>query len=514
MSQTCLWQFFITEIIKNRLFTGWILLLAWVGSGTAASGQDQPAGLQLALAMQDAVVSAVQKAEKSIVSIARTSRPGGDLTEEELVPSRYGAGVILSDDGLILTNYHVIDETFTNQNQTFYQTPDGNRFLGQPEKPPAVRDTLYVWTHEKRPYQARVVAADPRSDLAVLKIPARGLTPVVMASVKTVEGLKKGELVLALGNPYAVARDGSASVAWGLVANIRRSAPQELDPNGEPVAGPAQLHHFGTLIQTDARLSSGTSGGALINLKGEMIGLTSSLPVDPGGGEPAGFAIPLDAAFRRAVETLKQGREVEYGFLGIRPRRRNLNRRSQELPGAEIEDVSPDYPGAEAGLQGRDLVVAINGQPVDDYDDLILLIGRLPAQAPIRLTVMRQQQRLELPEVQLAKYPVRGVIILSDPPKASRGIVVDFPSRFPRFAQRWLRPGSGEFRALRGGSVAVRDLVRDSPASEAGLQRMQLITHVNGTPVNSPEQFHRSVGQAQGPVRLKVAGRSEEIVVQ
>src|SRR5207342_2000310 len=105
------------------------------------------------------------------------------------------------------------------------------------------------------------------------------------------------------GNPYAIARDGQVSASWGIVANLSRKAgpiPDETSPAG---VRNTSLHHYGTLIQTDAKLNLGTSGGALLNLKGEMVGLTTSLAAAVGYEQAAGFALPVDDAFRRAVET-------------------------------------------------------------------------------------------------------------------------------------------------------------------------------------------------------------------
>ena len=142
------------------------------------------------------------------------------------------------------------------------------------------------------------------------------LQPITFGDAAT---LKKGQIVIALGNPYAIARDGQPSASWGIISNLQRQAPSPRDGT-RPSDGRETLHHFGTLIQTDARLELGTSGGALVNLKGEMIGLTTSLAALSGYERPGGFAIPVDDDFRRALETLKTGRLPDYGFLGVAPR--------------------------------------------------------------------------------------------------------------------------------------------------------------------------------------------------
>src|SRR5207253_7102267 len=125
----------------------------------------------------------------------------------------------------------------------------------------------------RKPYRATVKAADPWFDLALLKVEGAGLKPISFGDGHSV---KKGAFVIALGNPYAIARDGKPSASWGIISNLQRQAPPPRTAT-RASDGRETLHHYGTLIQTDARLELGTSGGALVNLKGEMIGLTTSL---------------------------------------------------------------------------------------------------------------------------------------------------------------------------------------------------------------------------------------------
>src|SRR5262249_42495116 len=143
--------------------------------------------------------------------------------------------------------------------------------------------------------------------------------------------VRKGQIVIALGNPYAIARDGSASATWGIVSNISRQAMAEGEPTDSEARRNETIHHLGTLIQLDARLDLGTSGGALLNLQGELIGMTTSLAAIVGYEKSAGFAIPFDDSMKRIIESLRQGKEVEYGFLGVTP--------GEILPG---ESVSPE----------------------------------------------------------------------------------------------------------------------------------------------------------------------------
>ena len=125
-------------------------------------------------------------------------------------------------------------------------------------------------------------------------------------------------MVLSLGNPYAIARDGSASVSWGMIGNIsRRPAPVRQRDLGPPEA--KTIHQYGTLLQVDTRMELGTSGGALVDLRGKLVGITTSLAALEGYEKSVGFAIPIDSFSRRVIETLCRGYEVEYGFLGLTP---------------------------------------------------------------------------------------------------------------------------------------------------------------------------------------------------
>src|SRR5262249_18786288 len=153
-----------------------------------------------------------------------------------------------------------------------------------------------IWSRRKA-YDAKVKAADPRSDLALLEIAEgseRGeFVPVRWGSSAK---LRRGHFVITLGNPYAIARDGEVCAGLGIVSNLaRKAAPVSGESN--PRASKPTLHHFGTLVQTDAKLPLGTSGGALLNLDGEMVGLTTAMAAGAGYDQAAGYAIPVDEAF-------------------------------------------------------------------------------------------------------------------------------------------------------------------------------------------------------------------------
>ena len=231
--------------------------------------------------------------------------------------------------------------------------------------------------------------------------------------------------MLTLGNPYAIARDGRrapAGASCQIWAARRRPSPEASDPSGRRT-----LHHFGTLIETDAKLNLGVSGGPLLNLKGEMVGLCVALAALAGSETPAGYAIPVDPTFRRILETLKAGREVEYGFLGIQP----VNLQSQEilagLRGIRVERVVAGTPAARYGLKPDDIITAVNQTPIFDADSLVREVGKLPVEAVARLSVVRHGHALAL-DVTLSKYPVRGKKIVTAGREPWRGMRIDYAS--------------------------------------------------------------------------------------
>lgn len=456
----------------------------------SSRAQDAPPPPDAAVAMQNALVNVIAKTEKSVVAIARVRKeqPGETFqmefrpdpfgrkptpmsapqpTDPDFIPNEYGAGVVVDRAGLILTACHVLGDD----------------------------SDYYVTTHDHKIYKATVKGADPRSDLAVLMIDAVDLTPITFGNAAE---LKKGQIVISLGNPYAIARDGQPSATWGIVSNLSRKAPatpSESDPSGRTT-----LHHYGTLIQTDAKLNLGTSGGPLLNLQGEMIGMTVVLAAMAGYESAGGYAIPVDPTFRRAVETLKQGREVEYGFLGIQP----INLRPQEvltgMQGMRVGQVVPGTPAARYGLKVNDIITSVDDTPIHDADGLVLNVGKLPAEAVTHLTVLRGNDKRTV-DVTLSKYAVRGHKIVTSPAPAWRGLHVDYPTAVVDDEGR-----THGGMAFVDDAVAVADVAENSPAHAAGLRRGMLITQVDGAPVRTPREFADAAAKNPGPAQLRIAG--------
>ncbi len=453
-----------------------------------------PADIEAAAAVEKAIVGVVERNEQSVVAIARVRRdkPGEMFplesrpdpfgrrlapsspalpTDPDFIPNEYGAGVVVGR-GLILTAGDILSDD----------------------------SDYYVTTAERKVYKAAIKAADPRSDLAVLAIDA-DLPPIALGNG---EALRKGQIVVSLGNPYAIARDGRPSAAWGIVSNLDRKAPavpSESDPSGRPA-----LHHYGTLIQTDAKLNIGTSGGPLLNLKGEMVGLSVALAATAGCEAAGGYAIPVDAAFRRALEILERGREVEYGFLGVQPSNLQQEEIMAGLRGMRAAQIIPGTPAARYGLKAGDVITAVNGSPIYDSDGLILKVGRLSADAVARLSVLRGGDRLSI-DVTLSKYAVRGrkVVTVRDP--AWRGLRVEYLTA--------VVDAEGHFRtggAVPDNAVIVTEVADNSPAAVAGLRRGMFITEVDRTMVRTPKEFAAAAARNSGPVQLRLAGDEKNAV--
>jgi serine protease Do len=399
-----------------------------------------------------------------------------DLADTENVPEAFGTGVII--DGrqhLILTTYHAVHDA----TKIYVRLPGG-----------------------KGSY-ADIHAADPRSDLAVLRLVDETVGPLMAIRFGDGDNVRKGQFIVALTNPFAAGfRDGSPSASWGIISNLRQRAANF--GYEEPSRQPQNLYLLNTLLQTDAQMNIGSDGGALVNLYGEMIGLTTSRPAVPGSETSGHFAIPIDANIKRLIERLRQGKEVEYGFLGVRSAEK---REPCPEGGVRIEEVTSGSPASLAELSPRECIISINGTRVRNFEDLTLAISTLLAGSEARLELNGHNK---IVRVELAKTYVPGKVIAANRPPAVRGFRVDYTSvlwmqsqangnqfQFARFRANMIQPG-----------VYVSEVQPGGPAATARLQVNDIITAVNGQEVNTPAQFYREVAKiARGtPLELTLAG--------
>lgn len=494
-------------------------LILWCGVPLVAQELD---GEAVAAALEQSFISAIAKAEPSVVAISRIRRrdvvsplfddrannpfpmlrnEGGgadDPDSPNFIPHDFGSGVIVGVDpadaaerrAYILTNYHVVR---------------GGPTVGSDDQYEA---NLHVRVFGGKGFYAQIHAADPRSDLAVLTIQTGDVQPIQLGDGSAV---RKGQFVIAIGNPYAVGRDGSSSVSWGIVSNLTRRPDPQRNATAENPQKAETLQDLGHLIQVDARMNLGVSGGALINLKGEMVGLSTSLAALSGYEKSNGFAIPIDAATLRIIQTLKEGKEVEYGFLGV-----TLNlggipleafgglRRFRGITsGVLVLNVIPNSPADRGGMRDRDIVMAVNGTPVLSRGDLMREIGKLAPEETARMEVRREGSADPVPlTVVLGKWPVadeEGIIAPTPRYQPWRGLSVDYATGRSRF--------NAIGTNLEGfpNAVVVTRIAPDSPAAKAQVEAGNFIAAVNERPVTTPREFHAAVSDLKGAVSLTLS---------
>ncbi|MBY0229625.1 MAG: PDZ domain-containing protein [Gemmataceae bacterium] len=387
-----------------------------------------------------------------------------DLSDPDHVPEGYGSGFVVDKSGLVLTAAHVVKDAAK----------------------------VYVRIAGKGGSWADIHAADPRSDLAVLKLldPPEGLSALAMGDGGAV---RKGQFLVSLSAGFAPGfrADAEPEAGWGIVSALRQQIPP---PAGydERQLGKLSLHHYGTLIQTSASVTPGCSGGVLLDLDGKAVGLANALARVSGEGK-GGFAIPLDPSTQRIIGVLKRGEEVEYGFLGVVISQRGFGARR----GLSIERVAAGSPAALGGMKDDDVILTVAGQPIRKNSDLFLHIGMGLAGGTVKVEVERRGRPVAL-DVKLAKFFVEGPVIASKRPPARFGLRVDWSSTLSQ------RNPFARFDRATGPGVVVREVVPGSPADKASLQADKFITRVNGTAVPTPADFYAEIARAGGKAELTV----------
>src|SRR6266536_1669516 len=282
--------------------------------------------------------------------------------DEALVQNALGSGVIVTNEGHIITNNHVVDQV----------------------------DEIEVQLSDGRTKKARLVGADSQVDLAVLKIDDPGVKPLKLADSDMVQA---GDFVLAIGNPFGF----EETVTDGIISSKGR-------PNRTDV--------FGDLLQTNAAINPGNSGGPLINLRGEVVGINAAIISRSGGSQGIGFAIPSNTV-RTALESLlKQGRIVR-GYLGIQTRALQPGQTSADSEGVIVEEVMPGSPAAQAQLQRGDVIRKFNGRDVKNIYALRSVLAQAELNKNAELEIVRGGKPLKVTtqiKEQPMNYPTAGVV--------------------------------------------------------------------------------------------------------
>lgn len=363
-----------------------------------------------------------------------------------------GSGFILSSDGYIMTNAHVVSGA----------------------------DEILVTLNDKREFKAKLIGSDARTDVALLRIDAANL-PVVKAG--SVDRLKVGEWVLAIGSPFGF----ESTVTSGIVSAKGRQLPDE---------------SYVPFIQTDAAINPGNSGGPLFNLSGEVVGINSQIYSRSGGFMGISFAIPIDVALNIADQLKKDGK-VQRSRIGV-----SIQEMSRELAasfglsepkGALITSVEKSAPADKAGLRAGDIVQSINGQPVNGSGDLPRLLGSVRPGSQVALGVWRGQAKIRLSVVTVA--------MVDEDPRATERASRQQPEAEPMnrtgLAVQVLAPQLARQLGVKFG-LQVR--AANGPADDAGIAVGDVIVGVAGADLLSVKQLQDAInatpaGQAL-PMRL------------
>ncbi|HJW33243.1 MAG TPA: trypsin-like peptidase domain-containing protein [Holophagaceae bacterium] len=398
----------------------------------------------------------------------RQRQPRGGEDEGQMVGSS-GSGVVISADGEVLTNYHVIE---------------GWRGAKDP--------TLSVKMSDGKEYTAKVVGKDKDLDIALLKIDASHLA---FAKLGESASMRVGEWVVAIGNPLGL----SHTVTAGIISAKGRS-------NAE-LGGGSPVQSF---LQTDAAINRGNSGGPLLNLRGEVIGINTAIRAD---GQNIGFAVPVDSV-KRILSDLRTGRPVSRGALGLQPQ--ELNKEFQEALGAKegvvVGDLTKGLPAEKAGIQQLDVITAVDGAPVKSPEDLISQISARRAGETVKLSLLRNGKAMVI-GVTLADRkslaPKGEGEEEGGPTEEGResGDSMDLMKAYG-FKAEAITPGTRALYQLsedRAGVVVTKVDPR-SVAAERNLQPGLVILKVGTSPVKNLAEFNAAVKKSTGkPLLLYVA---------
>jgi len=397
-----------------------------------------------------------------------------------------GSGVIVSPDGYILTNNHVI----------------------------AHATDIQVMLQNNKKYKGKLVGADPQTDLAVVKIEAKDLPT---APIGDSSELKVGDTVMAFGNPFGL----NFTVTRGTVSALGRG--QGRDGIRIEQGGPLTIQNF---IQTDAAINPGNSGGPLVNVRGQVVGINTAILSNgsgmggEGGFMGIGFAIPSNMAQHVMTDLVKTGK-VTRGYLGV-----NITDLSDQMArqfglpansaGALIQDVVKGGPGDKAGLKPGDVVQTFNGKPVSSAGALTLMTTNAEPGAEVTLGVVRDTKKMDV-RVTLGQRPTGLTPTTGGGGEQGEGEEVPSASTLRGISVQALTPDVRQQLGLQSDvhGVVINQIDPNSPAGQAGLQPGVVIESINRQPVNSVADFNRLAAQAKGDTLLRVnqQGQSAFIVL-
>jgi len=404
-----------------------------------------------------------------------------DLANKQMFQDHgYVGGVVIDPSGLVLTPYHVID----GATKIYVILPRrGKDVVGS---------------------YADICAADSRSDLAVLKLihPPANLKAITIAEVRLFNQDKQkatigqGEMIGLMACPYTsgFAFDGP-SIAFGGISKVchRLPPPTELKTRDD-LSVSESYYKYGVVLEHTVQLNAAVTGGVLINLNGEMVGLTTSSAVVYNKELGPGYAIPMDETVRRVIDVLRKGEEVEYGFLGMGP----------DKSTSTIHTLTHYGPAETAGLRVFDTITHVNDTPINNFQDLLLHVGSALAGKKVKLTILRNQQE-KVFYLTLGKFRSTQPFIASVRPEPVFGLRVDY---LDIVAQQNKLPPDGRVTG-----VNVREITANSPAANkfktlGDNPTNWIITQVNGKEITTPSEFY-TAAKGQPMVKLTLWDWSE-----
>ena len=362
----------------------------------------------------------------------------GEIPEEQMKQRSLGSGVVVTEDGYILTNNHVVADA----------------------------DEILVTFSEKEQYEAKVVGRDPETDIALIKVKTEKLIPA--AKLGDSDKLKVGDWVVAIGNPFGF----GSTVTAGIVSAKGRVIG----------AGP-----YDDFIQTDASINPGNSGGPLFNLDGEVVGINTAIVAPSGGNVGIGFAIPINMA-KWVMSQLKEEGKVIRGRIGaliqmVTPEiKEKFDLETEE--GVLIADVTKDGPAEKGGLKRGDVIVEFDGKTVKDMSSLLSMVAKSPIGKKVEIVAIRDGKKKKFTvKIEERTGETRKADI--SPPEIEEGLGLTVQELTPELAESLSLEGQK--------GVVISGVKRGSPASEVGLERGDLIQEIEHEPVENIDDYKRII---------------------
>ena len=366
---------------------------------------------------------------------------GGTDIPKDRKEKALGSGVIISPEGYILTNNHVVDGA----------------------------TDVKVMLSDKRELQAKIVGTDPKTDIAVLKVEGGSFSPITIGDSTKVE---VGDVAIAIGNPFGVGQ----TVTRGIISAKGR--------------GGLGIEDYEDFLQTDAPINPGNSGGALVNDRGELIGInTAILSHESGGNQGIGFAVPSNLARQVMDQILKNGKVVR-AYLGILPQDLTPSMAKafgeKDARGVVVGDVTPSSPAQESGLQRGDILLELNGNAISSANQLRMSVSMMTPGSNVKLKVLHNGSEREM-TVKLAEMPTETAKLNSTEEGGSKALEgVEVTALNPQIAEQLgLSPNTA--------GVVVSGVDPSSKMADAGLRRGDVIQEVNHQPVKSVSEFQSAV---------------------